>query len=274
MNFKDISQHLAKYFGAIPTILFGVYACNSLTSDSIPPKNESVSTLVDERKNDLESRCNYDYDGWDKQEMEGLLKSLRTSRVTMFGIDHGDPNEPGDNRDGKFVAGLLSSYKSQGFNYVAIEGPSSLNKYLKKESFEKEAMRVFGPHWTEFGPVIQKARELRMRLVFYDVEKDHKGDYSEREVVAFGNLKREIFDRDPSAKLVVYSGAKHMHKEPVEVSFIKPGKVKTIGCFLQEMFGDKLTTVYLQPEKTRVAFFFDHSFYLGKQCVEEVKSAH
>jgi len=257
MGFDEISRRVIKYFCVVPAALFSaVGSCdgNQLEKETKPA-------------NSLEDRCSFDYDGWDKSEMEKLVRSSVTSRVTMFGIDHGNPDEPGDKRDGEFVAGLLPFYNNQGFCYVAVEGPASLNERLKNEGFEEEARNVFGLHWAEFGPVIQRARELGMQVVFYDTEKDYDGDYSDRDAIAFGNVKRMIFDKDHDVKVVFYSGARHMHKDPVEVSFLDRTKVKTIGCFLYEMFDKGLTTVYLQPEKTRVAFFFDHEFYLGKQCL-------
>ena len=183
----------------------------------------------------------------------------------MFGIIHGELQ--GDKRDGEFVAARLRELRGRGFRYVAVEASASLNRALRRHDFEGEAEKIFGGHWTEFGPVIQEARKLKMKLVFYDVENDWQGSDAEREAHAFKNLRGIVFDQDPAAKLVIYSGGKHMYTEPVERDFLHPEKIKWLGAFLYERFGKQLLTVLLQPKKPGIrGYSFDHQFYLGKQC--------
>ncbi len=224
-------------------------------------KNTEPTSEAQNRSKSLDDRCTEDEE-WDQKSMKELLQLAKTSKVVMFGIDHGE--DVGDRRDGEFVASLLPQFHAQGFRYFAVECPSSLNSYT--QHFEEEAKKVFAAHWTEFGPPITRARELGMRLICYDVEKNWVGTYGEREIVAWDNLQKNIFASEPDAKVVIYAGAKHLHKTPVEVSFLEPEEVKTIGYYLEQQFPGLVTTVYLQPEKSRVSFFYDLSFYLSKHC--------
>ena len=223
-------------------------------------------TVQSQREFERAVKHNFDYDGGDRREMEGLIRSSTTSRVVMFGISHGE--RPQDRKDGNFVAHLLSYYHRLGFKYVAVEAPASLNNYLKTPKFEGKVQEEFGKHWSQFGPVVMKARELGMQLVFYDVEQDYKGTYSERERSSVDILSG-IFDRDPAAKMIIYCGARHARKEPQEVSFVDHTEVRTIGTAMNEKFGKALTTVFLKPPEGGVAFMYDYSFYLGKRALTD-----
>lgn len=214
---------------------------------------------------DLENRCRSEAhrDGIDR---EWLLAGARTARVIMVGMRHGEPSAAGDPRDGLFVANLLPHLKPAGFNYVAVEAPFSLNRHLGRKVFEERAKETFGVHWAEFGPVVQAARKLGMRLVFYDTGTEAVSD-SERETRGFARLK-EILDKNPRAKIVIYAGGDHIHKFPAERSFIKPERYMRIGGLLHQQLGKQFMTVLLQPENEteRVVWHADYKFYLGKGC--------
>ena len=96
-------------------------------------------TVQSQREFERAVKHNFDYDGGDRREMEGLIRSSTTSRVVMFGISHGE--RPQDRKDGNFVAHLLSYYHRLGFKYVAVEAPASLNNYLKTPKFEESLKR-------------------------------------------------------------------------------------------------------------------------------------
>ncbi len=234
----------------------------------------SVLPLVSEQQeSDLEKsvkECDFDT-RWDERHSAGLLKDSASARVILFGINYGG-HRGGDPRDGKAVAQSLPYFKNTGWNYVAVEGPVSLNQYVGTPQLEQEARKVFGPHWVEFGPVIEKAQSLGMRLVFfYEPERSIS---TEREEAEFQLLKAQIFDRDPRAKVIVYTGSHCAFTHPTEISFINPTKVKSLGTFLADYFGDKtysndhqVIDILLQSEKPTIwGFSFDHSFYLGKEC--------
>ncbi len=285
------------YLWMVPTIIGGGYALGRFGHFSTPAwadpplGNPSLGIVVrleekSEEWQELERECSANA-RWDSRNLEGLLQTAEKSRVVMFGIDHGESGERGDKRDGDFVAKMLPSLQRRGFNYLAIEAPPSLNAYRQRSDFkfELEARKVFGSHWAEFGPVIQKARRLGMRLLFYD---DPKLDISnEREQAAFNIIKSTIFDKDSRAKVVVYSGAAHAYPEPHQVSFLDPRTVKPLRCFLDDYFEgrvldtylraegregeSKVVGVYLQPEEERTSgFSYNFSFYQGKKCPEEL----
>ena len=225
---------------------------------------QSHSKLNSSDKSSLEQLCDFDYDGWDQKQREVLLDTIKDKKVVMFGIDHGAPDQSGDKRDGEFVAELLPFFKSAGYTYVAIEAPYSLNKLIGKHNFEEIAQNIFLSHWVEFGPVIKKARDLNLKIIFYDAD-NWNGSYNDREQEALKNLKEKIFSQDKNAKVIFYCGAKHLYKTPISVDFLNTEEVKTIGYHLFRLFNEKLVTVYLQPEQTKMSFAFDYSLYLGKQ---------
>jgi len=284
MDLIEVVQHIRNNLWVLPVTLVSAYALGyagarfasfTPTDSTTPPAIvEQVVENPPVQDAGLESRVDECAENkkWDERNLRKLLRSAETSRVTMFGIAHGDW-EGGDKRDGEFVAGLLPHYKNNGFDYVAVECPSSLNDYLDKENFEEEAKRVFKNHWREFGPVIMKARELGMTLFFYD---NPELDISnEREQAALDALKSSIFDKDPRAKVVIYAGGSHAFPEPISVSFLNPTIVKTLRCHLDEAFKGKgeVVSVYLQPEEPSVSgYSHDFSFYLGKQCTEEERT--
>lgn len=285
------------YLWVIPTIIGSGYALGRFghfaPSARADPAVSSLGIVVrleekSEKEQELERDCIADAQ-WDQRNLEGLLQTAEKSRVVMFGLDHGEPGEGGDTRDGDFVAKMLPSLQRRGFNYLAIEAPLFLNTYLRRENFKVKAQEIFGPHWAEFGPVIQKARRLGMRLLFYD--DPQLGISDEREQAAFDTIKSSIFDKDPQAKVVVYSGAAHAYPEPHQVSFLDPREVKPLRCFLDDYFEgrvldtylrakgregeSKVVGVYLQPEEQRTSgFSYDLSFYLGKGCPEELMKGH
>jgi len=285
MDLIEAVQYIRNHWWVLPVGLVSAYALGyagaKLTLPT-PSTSETPAAIVEQVEENppvqdagLESKvdeCAKNRE-WDERNLRELLRSAETSRVTMFGIAHGDW-EGGDKRDGEFVAGLLPHYKNNGFDYVAVECPSSLNDYLDKENFEEEAKRVFKNHWREFGPVIMKARELGMTLFFYD---NPELDISnEREQAALDALKSSIFDKDPKAKVVIYAGGSHAFPEPIQASFLNPTIVKTLRCRLDEEFTRKgeVVSAYLEPEEpTGVGFSHDFSFYLGKQCAGEEKNA-
>ncbi len=214
--------------------------------------------------------CDFDT-RWDEKHSADLLKDFESARVILFGINYGDHNG-GDPRDGAAVAGALPYFKNAGWNYVAVEGPRSLNQYVGTTNLTAEARKAFGNHWTEFGPVIEHAQGLDMRLIFfYQPEREIS---TEREEAAFKYLKEKVFDKDPKARMIVYAGAHSAFTHPSQISWLNPTEVKSLGTFLAEHFGDRwyfddklVIDVLLQAEKPTIwGFNFDHSFYLGKEC--------
>lgn len=290
------------YLWMVPAVVVSSYALSPFGHFAPPARADSPLGIVVrlEEKSEKEQQLERDCIGgaqWDRNNLEGLLQTAAKSgvtaksRVIMFGIDFGGADEGGDKRDGDFVAKMLPSLQRRGFNYLAVEAPLSLNAYRQRSDFkfELEARKVFGPHWAEFGPVIQKARRLGMKVLFYD---DPKLDISdEREQAAFNIIKSNIFDKDPRAKVVVYSGAAHAYPEPHQVSFLDPRDVKPLRCFLDDYFEgrvldtylrargreeeSKVVGVYLQPEEERMSgFSYDFSFYQGKGCPKELRKGH
>ncbi|HIG95430.1 TPA: hypothetical protein HA249_00870 [Candidatus Woesearchaeota archaeon] len=244
------------------------------TNIEIPVRAASVVPSEPEpEESELEKAakaCDFDT-RWDEMHSAGLLRDSALARVILFGVDY-DPIKGGDPRDGSAVAGALPYFQTQGWNYVAVEGPISLNQYVGTFRLEQEAQIVFGPHWVEYGPVITKAQSLGMRLVFFYDPRETISTESEQ--AEFERLKTLIFDKDPRAKVIVYTSSHCAFTHPTERSFIDPTKIKSLGTFLAEYFGDKLFTndkvvidILLQPERHRIwGFSFDHSFYLGKGC--------
>ena len=157
---------------------------------------------------------------------EILTQSL-SSKVIMFGEIHGRYT-----RDSNFVIGILPELKKQGYNYLALEMPRYTERIPERESFIKSLVQyvdgeiikediepddyyeisVFIAGWMD---LIDKARSLDMKIVHYDDDvRDIEFEIdNKREAIASNNLKEQVFDKDPDAKMVVYCGAYHVSEE-------------------------------------------------------------
>ena len=204
----------------------------------------------------------------DERYIPRVLERAEDSKVVMLGIPHGPVDSSGDARDGEFIAGLLPRFQERGYEYLAVECPYTLNPSLKKKDLT-EAKKVFGVHWTEFGPAIERANSLGMKVVCYDVDYTAwRGSNDEREEFGLGKLEELIFKRDEKAKVITCSGFSHAYAMPVKESFLNPNEIIPLGMLLKQKYGEKVLRVMIQPAEKTIydTFNFDFTFYLGKQC--------
>lgn len=273
MSLQSIIQcevkHLSLFTGSF---VFGLVIAHTLFSPSQsasyspqPLAEARMCTISNEKGTGIPvNNCEL-YAEKDEELLRTFLEQTQTSRVIMFGIDHG--TYEGDRVDGEFVAGLLPYFQDRGWDYVGIEAPRRLNNSIGQNDFTYQVMEEFKQHWTEFGPVIQKARELGMHLIFYDV--DNGNVSAEREKQSFEYLKANVFDKDPNAGLVIYCGASHINQVPVSTgNWLEPGEnIKPLGMLLKEFVGEQLITVNIYPAQlTWRERDINPSFYLGKLC--------
>lgn len=192
---------------------------------------------------------------WDQIHLNTILeRHAKESQVIMFGNTHADP------RDAKFVASILGQLKQEGFDYLAIEGGTQLNKYIGTSELESECEKIH-ISCSHTMDLVEKAREYEVEVIFYD-ENTQIGN--ERDEIQFKNIRERIFKRDPDAKVVIYCGSGHAQKQPVKSDFLSPELIP-LGMHLEGFLEGEVRTVLLKPEKGFMPqWLFDTYLDLGK----------
>lgn len=179
-----------------------------------------------------------------------ILENAANSQTVMFGDWHYGSG------DDVFVISILPKLKELGYNSFAVEIDSSkqgvLDSYLDEKISELELLRnilYIGP-WTA---VLNEAKELGMKIYAIDEsvhpfpgEGPPAKEGTDRNQKMFENMKRLIFDKDPKAKVVVFTGAGHISEEEVRHYYVM-GLHKTLGYFLSGYTNDKNYTINFSP---------------------------
>ncbi len=130
--------------------------------------------------------------------VEAILDVARTQTVVMVNEAHHIAQHRALTYD------LLEGLWDSGFRYFALEALSSSEAL----PFDGPLKRNSGYYTQEplFAYMISHALELGYKLIPYD----SGGDTQTREKEAAANLKRDIFDKDPSAKILIHVGYSHI----------------------------------------------------------------
>ncbi len=221
-----------------------------------------------------------------------VLSESSKNKIVMFGETH-----IGYRKDSDFVIKILSELKKQGFNYFALElvrisqkeknSPAKilsriftdyvsgkitkediyLNNhctYLNDYSWTFEDLEDYVTGWLD---LVDKAKRAGMKIVYYDANHEEYSSFNEREEKAFKNLKELIFDKDPKAKVIVYSGGNHLNeKEAYNPNLIRyeefwgfknksqNGKFKCLAYHLNQYTQGKILTVSLRGSDKYVKY--------------------
>jgi hypothetical protein len=151
-----------------------------------------------------------------------VLNHSSKNKVIMFGGKH-----EAYRNDNDFVAELLPKLKEQGFEYLAIEfeknpRKNSFHKIIQNYTYDILSIRDMRYMWIYRERVfcagtfdlIDTAKALGMRIVFYDADEGAYKFWYQREQIAFNNLRELIFNQDPDARVIVFCGALHINEKP------------------------------------------------------------
>jgi hypothetical protein len=101
-----------------------------------------------------------------------------------------------------------------------------------------------------------------LELGFKPVLTDRAAPGTDRDAAMFQTLKREVFDRDEEARVLVYVGANHISERENRSGFSSRCTTrKPLGMLLNEYTGGRNYSVYMgDPEDTPVAcdLFISH----------------
>ena len=116
---------------------------------------------------------------------------------------------------------LLSGLWKQGYRYFAAETLSdSATAQVDKGFINKQA----GYYTREalHANLILKAKEIGFEIVSYDLHKPRKlNTIDERETNSALTIKEKVFDKDPSAKIIIHVGYSHINEKTWLASKLK-----------------------------------------------------
>lgn len=195
---------------------------------------------------------------------ERILQEAEHNQTIMFGEAHSysQPEE--------YVASLLPLLKQKGFEYFAIEWDMSYPwaKYVIDYALGKDVdldktlsddpYNTIGS-WIEIAKdsgnilVLEAAAKAGMKIVPYDVRLDYNLEnqveaWTARDQEAFENVMEQIFEDDPDAKVVFFTGQFHISEKPNTMpGWYLEGKGYTIplGVYVNAYTGGKNLSVRL-----------------------------
>jgi hypothetical protein len=203
--------------------------------------------------------CNYYMCQYEKGNIDTIiLEHARKSQTVMFGEIHdtvlaGTPAPVGDSR---YVASLLPELRAIGYNYLALEvdrhelKPGHSFDMVRFYEAYRQGKAVVAEGYIHAKPgwigLMQRAMDTGYEIRFFDVGAKHRTGFSHRDQAMFNNLKQEIFDREPEAKVIVYIGANHISERPTDAGiYLYKGKRRPLGYFLDAYTGGRNFSVYM-----------------------------
>lgn len=165
--------------------------------------------------------CGYQMCEYEKGNIdEIIIEHAGKSRTLMFGEIHDSVLEgtPPPLADSEYVVSLLPALKKIGYGWLALEVKKDAKEnthskdilrfheaYVNGRETDREKYVYAKPGWID---LIGKASDLGYRIRFIDVH-EGSGNLS-RDRGMFEKIRRDIFEKDATAKVVVYVGANHV----------------------------------------------------------------
>jgi hypothetical protein len=124
---------------------------------------------------------------------------------------------------------LLPRLRALGFNYFAVEALSDKDDQLMQRGYPVKDSGTEYLHEPAYGDILRSAIKLGFTLVPYDAD---TGTMQDREAGQANNLYREVFARDPHARLFVHAGYAHIDKAKGRL-----GNTAPMAMHLQQLTG-------------------------------------
>ncbi|WP_426702506.1 hypothetical protein ACPPVV_05750 [Rhodanobacter sp. Col0626] len=155
--------------------------------------------------------------------VEVITKLAADRRIVMVNEAHHDAHTR------QLTLALLPRLRALGFDYFAAEALSDRDTGLMQRGYPTTASGTEYLHEPSYGDIVRMAIKLGFKLIPYDT--DH-GTTQEREIGQADNLYREVFAKDPAARLFVHAGYAHIDKAKGRL-----GDVRPMAMLLQQQTG-------------------------------------
>jgi hypothetical protein len=134
---------------------------------------------------------------------EVILEMAKTRKAVFFNEAHSAPITR------TLTIEMLPKLREMGFDYFAAETLYDTDHDLQKRGYPtpKSGFYVNEPL---YGEMVRTALKLGFKVIAYDVENAGVGD--ERERAGAEKLYKDVFRKDPNARLVVNAGFAHVQK--------------------------------------------------------------
>ena len=198
--------------------------------------------------------CQYEQDNIDTV----IIEHAKASQTVMFGEIHDTAlaDLPPPIEDSLYVATLLIRLKKIGYTYLALEvnhdaAPPShsydmvrfYQTYHRGDPVNEQNYPNAKPGWIS---LLKQAVDLGYTITFIDSVPENRLLSTPRDMAMFQMLKREIFDNDPSAKILIYIGAYHVGElESRTGIYMHDGRRKPLGSYLDDYTHGKNYSVYM-----------------------------
>ncbi len=125
---------------------------------------------------------------------------------------------------------LLPKLRAQGFTYFAAEALNNNDTGLMARGYPTTASGSEYLHEPLYGDIIREAIRLGFKVVAYESEADALAD---REAGQAQLLYRNVFAKDPKARLFVHAGYAHIDKAPGNLG----GTIQPMAMQLKQLTG-------------------------------------
>lgn len=146
--------------------------------------------------------------------VDAITGLARERRLVMINEAHHD----GHTRE--LTLYLLPRLRALGFKYFAPEALGADDAELMQRGYPVTTSGSEYLHDPIYGEIIREAIRLGYIIVPYDLESG--GAPQERENTQARNLYRQVFAKDPQAKLFVHAGYAHIDKRPGRLGQVRP----------------------------------------------------
>jgi hypothetical protein len=135
--------------------------------------------------------------------LEAIPELARNYRAVFFNEAHNVPLTR------TLTVQLLAGLRAEGFDYFAVETLSQTDTGLQARGYPVEGSGFY----TEepiYADMVRTALKLGFKVIAYEATSDATGDAREAEQAS--NLYRQVFQKDPRARLVVNAGYEHIRE--------------------------------------------------------------
>lgn len=198
--------------------------------------------------------CGYFMCGFEKENIDTIiLANAAENRIVMFGEIHDSviAGSPPPLEDSLYVISLLQRLKTIGYSYMALEVQKNaplathshdmvrcLADYRRGEQIHAEDYLYAKPGWVQ---LMVQALQNGFKPVFFTIQNIG----ADRDEEMFLSIKRQIFDLDAEARVLVYVGADHISK--METCWRHAGRSivrRPLGLLLNDLTHGRNYSVY------------------------------
>lgn len=156
--------------------------------------------------------------------VDQIAKLASGRRIVMINEAHHDAHTR------ELTLALLPKLRAEGFSYFAAEALVNTDKELMKRGYPLASSGSQYLHEPLYGDIIRQAIKLGFHVVAYESEADVLAD---REAGQANLLYRQVFAKDPKARLFIHAGYAHIDKAPGNLG----GTIKPMAMQLKQLTG-------------------------------------